>query len=197
MKNIVKQVDQAFILLIAVSAVLLIVITGTMIYFIIRYRGSRNPEPSDIRGNVKVEIAWMIIPLIIVMAMFYLGWQSFLGLRTVPSDAINIRVEAMQFAWVFKYPNNKESEGLLMVPRGRSIKLNLTSMDVIHGFYVPAFRIKMDALRNMETYAWFYADRIGNYDIMCTQYCGEGHAEMSATLKIVTEDEYNAWLLKK
>lgn len=197
MKNIVKQVDQAFILLIAVSAVLLIVITGTMIYFIIRYRGSRNPEPSDIRGNVKVEIAWMIIPLIIVMAMFYLGWQSFLGLRTVPSDAINIRVEAMQFAWVFKYPNNKESEGLLMVPRGRSIKLNLTSMDVIHGFYVPAFRIKMDALRNMETYAWFYADRIGNYDIMCTQYCGEGHAEMSATLKIVTEDEYNAWLQKK
>ena len=197
MKNIVKQVDQAFILLIAVSAVLLIVITGTMIYFIIRYRRSRNPEPSDIRGNVKVEIAWMIIPLIIVMAMFYLGWQSFLGLRTVPSDAINIRVEAMQFAWVFKYPNNKESEGLLMVPRGRSIKLNLTSMDVIHGFYVPAFRIKMDALRNMETYAWFYADRIGNYDIMCTQYCGEGHAEMSATLKIVTEDEYNAWLQKK
>ena len=197
MKNIVKQVDQAFILLIAVSAVLLVVITGTMIYFIIRYRRSRNPEPSDIRGNVKVEIAWMIIPLIIVMAMFYLGWQSFLGLRTVPSDAINIRVEAMQFAWVFKYPNNKESEGLLMVPRGRSIKLNLTSMDVIHGFYVPAFRIKMDALRNMETYAWFYADRIGNYDIMCTQYCGEGHAEMSATLKIVTEDEYNAWLQKK
>lgn len=197
MKNIVKQVDQAFIFLIAVSAVLLIVITGAMIYFIFRYRRSRNPEPSDIRGNVKVEIAWMIIPLIIVMAMFYLGWQSFLGLRTVPSDAINIRVEAMQFAWVFKYPNNKESEGLLMVPRGRSIKLNLTSMDVIHGFYVPAFRIKMDALRNMETYAWFYADRIGNYDIMCTQYCGEGHAEMSATLKIVTEDEYNAWLLKK
>lgn len=197
MKSIVKQVDQAFMVLIVVCALLLVLITAVMIYFIIRYRKSANPEPSDIRGNVKVEIAWMIIPLVIVMAMFYLGWQSFLGLRTVPRDALQIRVEAMQFAWVFKYPNNKESEGLLMVPRGRAIKLNLTSLDVIHGFYVPAFRIKMDALHNMETYAWFYADRIGSYDIMCTQYCGEGHAEMSATLRIVSEDEYAEWLKKK
>jgi cytochrome c oxidase subunit II len=197
MENIVKQVDEAFIYIIVFCLILLVCITAVMIYFVIRYRKEKNPVSSDIRGNMKVELAWIIIPTLIALSMFYFGWQSFLGLRAVPPGAINIDVNAMQYSYIFIYPNKKESEGVLFVPLGKPIKLNLTSLDVIHGFYVPAFRIKMDAIKNMKTYTWFFADRLGTYDIFCTQYCGVGHAEMHATLRIVPELEYQEWLKKK
>ncbi len=197
MENAVKQVDAVFIYIIGFSLVLLLGITAVMIYFAIRYRQSRNPVSSDIRNNFKLEIAWMIIPSIIALSMFYFGWQSFLGLRNVPGNAVEIEVTGMQFAWVFTYKNSRQSEGVLVVPQGRPIKLNITSIDVLHGFFIPAFRIKIDAIRNMKTYAWFYADKPGTYNIFCTQFCGTGHADMSATLKIVPEYEYREWLDKK
>jgi cytochrome c oxidase subunit II len=168
-----------------------------MIFFVVRYRRDRHPQASDIRGNWLAELTWMAVPTLIALSMFYFGWESFLGLRTVPPDAITIDVQAMQFSWVFIYPNQKQSSGDLVVPQGKPIKLNLTSLDVIHGFYVPAFRIKMDAIKNMKTYTWFYADRIGEYPIFCTQYCGVGHADMRGTVRIVSKAEYDEWLNKK
>jgi cytochrome c oxidase subunit II len=197
MENVVRQVDVAFIYIIVFCLFLLVLITAVMIYFVIRYRKEKNPKSSDIRGNLKVELVWIIIPTIIALSMFYFGWQSFLGLRAVPPGAVNINVNAMQFSYIFIYPNKKESEGLMVVPQGKPIKVNLTSLDVIHGFYIPAFRIKMDAIKNMKTYTWFYADRPGDYHIFCTQYCGVGHANMNATLRIVPETKYEEWLKKK
>src|SRR5208283_384755 len=116
MENIVKQVDAVFIYIIAFSFLLLIMITAAMIVFIIKYRKNRHKEASDIRGDWRVELAWILIPTIIVLSMFYFGWQSFLGLRAVPPGAIEIDVTGMQYAWVFVYPNRKSSEGLLVVP---------------------------------------------------------------------------------
>jgi cytochrome c oxidase subunit 2 len=197
MENIVSQVDSVFIYIIVFSLVILVSITAVMIFFVIRYRRDKNPQPSDIRGNWKAEFIWMTVPTLIALSMFYFGWESFLGLRAVPPGALNIDVQAMQFSWVFIYPNKKQSEGDLVVPQGKPIKLNLTSLDVIHGFYVPSFRIKIDVLKGMTTYTWFYADRIGEYPIFCTQYCGVGHANMRGTVRIVTEPEYNEWLNKK
>ena len=197
MKNVVSQVDWVFLFIIAFSLAILAAIMAVTVFFFFRYSMKRNPEPSALRGNWKVELVWMVVPTLIALSMFYFGWESFLGLRTVPPDAININVKAMQFEWVFEYPNNKSSDGLLVVPQGRAVKINLTSLDVIHGFYVPAFRIKMDAIKGMKTYTWFYADRIGEYSIFCTQYCGVGHADMTATLRIVPVNEYNDWLNKK
>jgi cytochrome c oxidase subunit 2 len=196
MNDVIKQVDAAFLYIIVFSLGLLLLVTAVMIYFLIRYREKKNPRPTDIRGNLFLELTWMIIPSIIALSMFYFGWQSFLGLRGVPKDAIEIDATGMQFAWVFKYPNGKESEGLLMAPEGAAVKLNLTSLDVIHGFYLPAFRIKMDAINNMKTYAWFRATPAGNYTIFCTQYCGLGHADMTALLRVVPEPEYRAWIQK-
>jgi len=197
MENIVRNVDAVFIYIIVFSLLLLVLITAAMIYFLIRFRTGKNPVSSDIRTNWKIELAWTVIPTIIALSMFYFGWESYLGLRNVPAGAIEIDVTAMQYAWVFTYPNKKETDGLLMVPHGKPIKLNLTSIDVIHSFFVPSFRIKMDALKNMKTYTWFYADRIGTYPIYCTEYCGVGHADMTATLRIVPESEYLEWLNKK
>lgn len=196
--NVVGQVDNAFIFIVAVSFIFLTLITVLMIYFVIRYRKSKNPVPSDIRGNNLLEVVWTVIPTGLAMIMFYLGWQSYLGLRNVPSDAIEISVTAEMFNWVFEYPENgKESENLLVVPQGKPIKLNLTSIDVLHALYIPSFRVKVDAVPKMQTYVWFMADRLGEYDILCAEYCGTNHAGMLAKLKIVPPADYEKWLTKE
>jgi cytochrome c oxidase subunit 2 len=190
----VDRVDAVFLYILGISLVLLTLVTVVMIYFAIRYRRSRNPEPSDIRGNWMLETVWTVIPTILVLSMFYYGWQSYLGLRNVPEDAIEIGVIGQQFSWVFVYPNEKVAEYELVVPQGKPIKLNITAEDVNHSFFIPAFRIKMDAVPGMETFTWFFADEIGRYDVLCTEYCGVGHSAMRAILRIVPDSEYRAWL---
>jgi len=194
MPNPVAQVDQTFLYILGFSVLLLIVITVVMIYFVIRYRRSKNPDPSDIRDNWKLEIAWTIIPTAIALSMFYFGWSSYMGLRNVPPGAVEINVEAQMFSWLFIYPNDKESENDLVVPEGKPIKLNITSLDVLHSLFIPAYRVKVDAVKGMNTYVWFYADKSGKYDIMCAEYCGRDHSLMRAVLRIVPEEEYKAWL---
>jgi cytochrome c oxidase subunit II len=195
--NPVRGIDQAFWYILGVSVVLLVGITAVMIAFAIIYRRSKHPVSADIRGNWKLEVLWTVIPTFIALSMFAIGWSSYTGLRTVPSGALVIDVTAQQFSWLFDYPGGKESEGELVVPLGKPVKLNITSIDVLHGFFLPAFRVKIDAVPNMKTYGWFLADKIGEYDIMCTVYCGTDHSQMTAKLRIVPNDEYLKWLQKK
>lgn len=195
--NPVQGVDQALWYILGISAVLLCGITVVMIYFVIRYRRSKNPVPSDIRDNYLLELTWTVIPTLIAMSMFYIGWKAYVGLREVPEDAIQIEVIGQMYSWIFLYENDKETENELVVPKGKAIKLNISSTDVIHSFYIPAYRIKVDAVKGLQTYAWFFADEVGEYDVLCTEYCGVGHSEMIALLKIVPEDEYLKWLEEK
>jgi cytochrome c oxidase subunit 2 len=190
----VQGVDQAFWYILGFSIVLLIGITVVMVYFVVKYRRSKNPVASDIRDNYPLEIVWTIIPTLIALSMFYFGWSSYLGLRTVPDDAMEVEVIGQQFSWIFVYENDKETENELVVPQGRAIKLNISSIDVLHSFFIPAFRIKVDAVKGMPTYAWFLADEVGEYDIQCTEYCGVDHFAMLAILKIVPEEEFEKWL---
>ncbi len=190
----VQGVDQAFWYILGFSIVLLIGITVVMVYFVVKYRRSKNPVASDIRDNYPLEIVWTIIPTLIALSMFYFGWSSYLGLRTVPDDAMEVEVIGQQFSWIFVYENDKETENELVVPQGRAIKLNISSIDVLHSFFIPAFRIKVDAVKGMPTYAWFLADEVGEYDIQCTEYCGVDHFAMLAILKIVPEEDFEKWL---
>ncbi len=190
----VQGVDQAFWYILGFSIVLLIGITVVMVYFVVKYRRSKNPVASDIRDNYPLEIIWTIIPTLIALSMFYIGWSSYLGLRTVPDDAMEVEVLGQQFSWIFIYENDKETENELVVPLGRAVKLNISSIDVLHSFFIPAFRIKVDAVKGMPTYAWFFADEVGEYDIECTEYCGVDHFAMLAILKIVPEEEFETWL---
>ncbi len=192
--NPVKGVDIAFWYILGLSIFLLGAITLAMIVFVIKYRRSKNPEPADIRDNWILEIVWTIVPTIIALSMFTVGWTSYLGLRNVPENAIEINVIGQMYTWIFIYPNEKEIENELVVPEGKAIKLNITSEDVLHSFSLPAFRVKVDAVRGLDTYAWFSADRVGEYDILCVEYCGVEHSAMTAKLKIVPEDEYLRWL---
>ena len=193
----VRGVDLAFWYILGISVLLLIGITVVMIVFAIKYRRSKNPVPSDIRDNLNLEVVWTVLPTLIALTMFWVGWQSYMGLRNVPEDALEIDVAGQMYSWIFMYPNDKETEGELVVPLGKAIKLNIESWDVIHSFFIPSYRIKVDAVPGMSTYAWFNADREGEYDILCTEYCGVDHSGMVAKLKIVPEDEYLAWLEKE
>lgn len=195
--NPVHGVDQAFWYILSISIVLLFGITAVMVIFVVKYRRSRNPVPEDIRDNMLLELFWTLIPTLIALSMFYVGWKSYIGLRTVPEGAMQIEVTAQMFSWLFTYENGKESEGTLVVPLGKAVKLNVTSVDVIHSLYIPAFRIKVDAVRGMNTYAWFNADEKGEYDIQCTEYCGTDHSAMTAKLKIVSDEDYHKWLETK
>jgi cytochrome c oxidase subunit 2 len=190
----VARVDATFLYILGISLALLVLITVLMIFFAVRYRRSVHPEPSDIRDNWLLETAWTAIPTILVLSMFYFGWQSYLGLRDVPEGAIEIDVIGQQFSWIFVYPNDKVAENQLVVPKGKPIKLNITAEDVNHSLFIPAFRIKMDAVPGMDTYTWFFADEIGEYDVLCAEYCGVEHSAMVAVLSIVPDSEYRAWL---
>jgi len=192
-----QEVDQVFWYILGISVVLLFGITAVMVYFVIRFRRSKNPVPSDIRDNYKLEIIWTVVPTLIALSMFYVGWTSYVGLRTVPEGAMEVQVEAQKFTWLFVYDNDKESENELVVPQGKAVKLNITSVDVVHSFFLPAFRVKVDAVKGMPTYAWFLADELGEYDIQCTEYCGVGHSGMVAKLRIVSPAEFEAWLAEE
>jgi cytochrome c oxidase subunit 2 len=194
LRNTVDQVDVAFIYIVGFSLFFLVFITALMIYFAVRYRRSKNPRPADIRGDWRLELAWTAIPTAIAMSMFWIGWQSYQGLRDVPDDAMEIQVIAQQYSWVFIYPNDKMTENEMVVPQGRAIKLELSSEDVLHSFFVPAFRVKMDTVPGMETYTWFRADKPGQYEILCAELCGVGHADMTGILKVVSQAEYEKWL---
>ena len=179
-----QQVDFSLMLVFVFSAVVLVVLTLVTCWFIWRYHHTRNPTPTDIRGNMTAEVLWTVIPFFMVMGLFYYGWTGFKALRTVPRDAMDVQVTARMFSWTFTYANGKQSP-YLAVPVGKPVKLDLRSVDVIHSFYAPAFRIKMDTVPGMNTYAWFRADRAGTYDVYCAEYCGTGHSKMLTTIQAI------------
>lgn len=192
--NPVTLVDRSFYLIIGFSFVFLFAITLVMILFVIRYRRSIHPNPSDIRGNVWLEIAWITIPTFIALAMFVSGWQAYTGLRNVPEGALEIQVMGQSFSWIIVYDNDKETENEIVVPVNTPVKLNITSLDAIHSLFIPAFRVKVDAVKGLTTYAWFIAQEKGEYFFQCTEFCGTGHADMVGVIKVVSQEEYDEWI---
>lgn len=193
----VQGVDQPLWYILGIAVVLLSGITMVMVYFVVRYRRSKQTVGSDIRDNYKLEIIWTIVPTLIVLSLLVIGWFPHTGLRTAPKDAMVVEVLAQQSSWIFVYNNDKETKNELVVPVGRAVKLNISSLDGLHSFYLPAFRIKVDAVRGMSTYAWFLADQLGDYDIQCTESCGVDHSAIVAKLRIIPENEFATWLKKE
>lgn len=187
-----QQVDRAFALIFGVSVLLLAGIVGCMLWFAWRYQRKRHPQAADIHGNTLLEILWFVLPTIIVLGMFYFGWTSYKALRSVPADAMTVQVTGRMWSWAFEYPNGRRAAELV-VPVGRAVKLDMTSTDVIHSFYVPAFRIKTDTVPGMQTYAWFRPEEKGEYDILCAEYCGLKHANMLSVVRVVEAEEFNQW----
>ena len=195
--NPVTLVDRSFYFIIGFSFLFLFFITAVMIYFVIRYRRSKHPKAADIRGNLALEIAWISIPTVIAMLMFVSGWQSYTGLRNVPEGAMEIEVLGQSFSWIFVYDNDKETENEIVVPVNRPVKLNITSLDVIHSMFIPAFRVKVDAVKGVNTFAWFLPDQEGEYFFQCTEFCGTGHADMTGVVRVVSQEEFDEWIAEE
>jgi cytochrome c oxidase subunit 2 len=139
-----------------------------------------------------MEFGWTAGAFLVVLAMFFAGLTGFTFLRRVPPGSLEVKVIARQWSWLFQYGNGRTS-GELVVPQGRPVALSLVSQDVIHGFFVPAFRIKQDVVPGMTTRAWFQADAAGSFDILCSSYCGMQHSKMLSRVVAVPEDVFRKW----
>ena len=186
------QADRLFLYVFVLSLAFLVFITGLMIYFVIRYNKKRHPKAKQIEGHTLREITWTVIPLGLFIAIFYFGWTSWSYGQTAPRDAMVVKVTARQWAWSFQYPNGKQTDKLYAV-LDRPMKVEVNSLDILHGFYVPAFRIKVDAVPGRTNTTWFQPTRLGSYDIQCTIICGVNHSAMLSFVEVVPEKEFKAW----
>lgn len=190
--NSARSVDTTFYQILTIEVILMTLVTAAMIFFVIRYSSKKNARAEQIEGNIFLEITWIVIPTLLVLLMFYFGWRSFASIREVPEEVMTVKVVARQWSWLFEYENGKRAD-VLRAPVAKPVKLMLTSEDVLHSFYVPAFRIKEDCVPGMETYLWFTATKTGSYDIFCAEYCGLGHSDMLSKVIVMEDKEFEAW----
>ena len=191
--NFAKDVDFAFLFTLVVSVFFLVLITGLMIYFVIKYNRKRNPKATNVHSNVVLEITWTVIPTILVLIMFWYGWVGYVDMSEAPENTLNVDVTAQMWKWTFKYENGKTTDSLY-VPINQPVKLNLHSLDVNHAFYIPKFRIKKDVYPNQNRMVWFEANELGDFDIACAEYCGLNHSYMYNKVKVMPQQEFSVWL---
>lgn len=192
--SIAPEVDGLFIFVTTVSLLFLVGVTGAMLYFVFRYRRQQPGErPAPVEESQLLEVSWIVIPTIIVLLVFNWGFKSYVKMNVTPSGAYEVRVEASQWNFLFEYPNGVTSD-TLYVPKGEEMKMRMSSSDVLHGFYIPAFRVKYDILPNRYTSVWFEATEEGDYDLFCTEYCGTGHSDMDKVVRVVSRNEFENWL---
>lgn len=188
-----STVDNAMIYITAFSVLMLLLITVAMIYFSIKYRASKNPIPTQYHGNAIIETIWIIIPTIIVITMFFYGFNNYADMKNTKKHDEEYFVTAKMWDWDFKYSNGTITD-TLFVPVNKVLKFNITSIDVLHSFYIPAFRIKKDAVPSRTDYYYITAEKTGEYDIACAEYCGQRHWDMYKKFIVMEQDDYYAWL---
>lgn len=187
-----QKSDAVFFFVFGLSVAFLVFITALMIFFVVRYSRKRNPKAEQIEGHTGLEIVWTVVPLVIFLAIFYYGWTNFDYMRQAPRDSMVVKANARQWAWSFEYPNGKQTK-VLFAPLGRPMKLELRSSDVVHGFFVPSFRLKIDAVPSRTNTTWFQATKLGSFDIECTVICGVDHSLMLSKVVVVPEEAFKAW----
>lgn len=181
--------------LIGVSVFFTVAICACIIYFSVRYkRKGESDRPESTHEGILLEVLGAVIPFILVMIMFFWGAKQYFDARLPPKDSIEILVTGKQWMWKLQHPNGKREVNDLHVPVGVPIKLTMTSEDVIHSFYLPAFRKKMDVVPGKYTQMWFLPEEEGEFHLFCAEYCGTEHSLMVGNLIVVSQREYDEWL---
>lgn len=198
--SVAPEVDWAFNFVFYVSLFFFALIVGLMVLFVIRYRRRKGYVPKDApKSHLGVELVWTAIPFVVVAAIFWVGFETFLDMATPPDENYEISVVAQKWFWTFEYPNG-HVDGELHVPVDRSVLLTLRSEEpegqsaVIHSFFVPEFRVKMDVVPGRYNKTWFKATRPGTYVLLCTEYCGTGHSDMITNVVVHEPGGYEKWL---
>ncbi len=190
----IEAVDAVFLYIFGISGLLLLGITATMVAFVIRYHRRRHPRPQPSPSSkLWLELVWTLIPTLIVLSMFWYSWEGYLKLSDVPPDALKVQAEGRKWSWSFNYENGRSSDRLY-VPVGKAVRVEIISKDVLHSLYIPAFRVKKDAVPGIRTYVWFRAPEAGSFDLYCAEYCGVAHSSMVTTVEALPEEQFIAWL---
>ena len=216
--TVAADVDFTYYFIYWVDVIFFVLLMGAMIYFAIRYRQRKEGEKTNpIKGSHTIELVWSVFPSFLLIAMFVLGFQAYMKEVIPPADAMEVRVTAQKWRWSFDYPDyGITNSPVLVAPRGKPVRLTMSSKDVIHSFYVPDFRIKKDVVPGRYTSLWFQVDEIfperpssgrgpnddgelvsglgaGEHQVFCTEYCGTDHSRMYSRVRIVEPEAFESW----
>ncbi len=193
--SVAGEVDALFLFILGFTGVFALGIWIALFYFAIRYR-RRTPDerPAEIHGSLVLELTWTIVPFLLMSAMFVWGAKVFFHLNRPPDDAMTVSVVGKRWMWKLQHPTGQREINELHVPVGRAVKLVITSEDTIHSFFIPAFRVKKDAVPGRYNYAWFRATKTGTFHLFCTEYCGTEHSKMIGRVVVMEPEEYQVWL---
>jgi len=202
--NFAAPTDLLYFFILGLDLFFFVLVMGAMGYFMWKYR-RRSPDQktSSISHNGRIELLWSVIPAVLLIVIFVWGEVDFVKESVPPSDALQVRVTGRKWSWTIEYPDypgavltssNTEPVPTLVVPLGRPVQLTMTSDDVIHSFFVPAFRVKRDVVPGRYSMLWFEPTVAGDYNLFCTEYCGDQHSTMTGVVKVLPPDEFEAAL---
>ncbi|MGB6385745.1 MAG: cytochrome c oxidase subunit II [Terriglobales bacterium] len=192
--TIASQVDMLYIYLLVVSGIMTALIFGAVAVLAIKYRRVPGRDAHPIHGSTLLEIGWTVIPFFIMLTFFVWGAVLFFQERTPPANATEVYVVAKQWMWKIEHMEGQREINELHVPTGENIKLIMTSQDVIHSFFIPAFRLKQDVLPGRYTTLWFKATKPGTYHLFCAEYCGTNHSGMGGDIVVMEPQDYAQWM---
>lgn len=193
-----NDVDSTFAFIYWVDVVFFLIIVAAMVYFAFAYRRRKEGQrTSPVKGNHALEFAWSFIPTLFLIAFFVMGFRTYMDMQIPPADSMDIRVTGQKWNWSFEYPEQgitlSSADGLV-VPSNTPVRLTITSVDVLHSFFIPAFRTKKDAVPNRYTSEWFQAKHPGDYHIFCAEYCGDDHSRMTSTVHVLEASAFKEWV---
>ena len=192
--NLAEGIDKSFYLIIGIDIFFFVLLITLMLIFVFRYSRKRHPKAVQIKEHAWLELTWLIVPLILVLFMFFYTYKKYLPTRNVPKDAMNITAIARMWSWEFVYANGKSSDKLYL-PINKAVKLNLKATDVVHSIYIPAFRLKEDMVPGKDdNYMWFIPTRKDTFEVFCTEYCGVRHAYMLTKAIVIDSTSFSEWL---
>jgi len=203
------DLDRIFYVILAITGVIFVGVEVTLLYFLIKYRGREGRKATYIEGSNKAEVIWTLTPAIIIVGLAVASqgvWSKVKNPDRFPTDALELRIEARQFAWGITYPGPDGQLGTeddfqrfneLHVPVDKPVVFELTSVDVVHSFFVPELRIKQDAVPGLNLKAWFQATQVGEFEIACAELCGVGHTVMRARMFVHPRDEFQRWVTEQ
>ena len=193
--TIAPRVDALYLFLVGLTAFMTILIAALVVIFMVKYkRRDPNSIGARIHGGMALEIIWSIIPLVIVLGIFVWATGLFFDIARPPAETMNIYATGKQWMWKFQHLDGQREINELHVPVGRKVKMIMTSEDVIHDLYVPAFRVKADVIPGRYSHIWFEATKAGEYHLFCAEYCGTKHSGMIGRVVVMEPDDFQAWL---
>ncbi|HSE90679.1 MAG TPA: cytochrome c oxidase subunit II [Candidatus Binatia bacterium] len=193
--TLAARVDALFYFLVAVTIFFVALIFVTIVFFAVKYRRRAEDErPQPLEGNFWLEVVWSVIPFGLTMVMFVWGAIIYFDIYNPPNDALEISIVGRQWMWKAQHPEGQSEINELHVPLGQPVKLTMTSEDVIHDFFLPAFRVKQDVLPGRYTSLWFEATKAGEYPLYCAEYCGTQHSGMIGRIVVLEPAEFQKWL---